>query len=43
MYNTCTATFNLFGLDSGLNAGNMHWSVEMQKPLNWKLEFKICK
>ncbi len=31
MYNTCTATFNLFGLDSGLHAGNMHWRVEMQQ------------
>ncbi len=38
MYNTCTATFNLFGLDSGLNAGNMHWSVEMQQPLWIKAE-----
>lgn len=38
MYNTCTTTFNLFGLDSGLNAGNMHWSVEMQQPLYVKLK-----
>lgn len=33
MYNTCMATFNLFGFDSGLNAGTMRWSVEMQQPL----------
>lgn len=30
MYNTCMATFNLFGLDGGLNALNEHWTVEIQ-------------
>lgn len=31
MYNTCMATFNLFGLDGDLNALNEHCTVKMQQ------------